>query len=93
MPENLNTLLDSLKNRTEELVKEIKQYKSSKDLNQKSTESLESVSKTLTSTIKKIKPYTESRMEQFQLAVLIALGVNLLMLIVVLYYVLSYFHQ
>ena len=61
MLENMNTLLEKVKDKTQELIKEIKQYKDSKELNQKSTESLEQLSKALLATTKKIKPYTNRK--------------------------------
>ena len=84
MLENMNTLLEKGKDKTQELIKEIKQYKDSKELNQNSTESLEQLSQALLATTKKIKPYTETRMNQFQLAVLILLSINAILLIIIL---------
>ena len=79
MPADTARLLKKIEEKSKELIEEIKQYKKSKELNQKATESLEATSKEIENVIKKIKPYQEERMQQFQIILLSMIGANIVL--------------
>ncbi|MBL7033229.1 MAG: hypothetical protein ISR91_03710 [Candidatus Delongbacteria bacterium] len=66
MPQDLNKLLEESRDKIQDLVAEIKQYRSSRELNQKATEALEKVTESLGNTIQKLEPYNDHRMRQYQ---------------------------
>jgi len=82
MPPDINSLLEECREKTTALVEEIEQYRRSRELNQKATESLENMAASLQETMRQLTPFTDLKMRRFQLIVFMALIGNFVLLLV-----------
>jgi hypothetical protein len=82
MPPDINSLLEECSEKTITLVKEIEQYRSSRELNQMATESLERMAASLEETMRQLSPFTDLKMRRFQLFVFVASIANFALLVV-----------
>jgi hypothetical protein len=81
MSPDINKLLEECREKTTTLVKEIEQYRSSRELNQMGTESLEKMTASLQETMRQLVPFTDLKMRRFQLFVFVASTANFILLL------------
>jgi len=66
MPQDLNKLLEESREKIQALVGEMEQYRTSRELHLKATDSLQKVTTALEEIIQKIEPYTDNRIKKHQ---------------------------
>ena len=81
MPPDINKLLEDCREKVTALVKEIEQYRRSRELNQIATESLERMAVSLQEAIRQLTPFTDLKMRRFQLFVMAVSIANLVLLL------------
>ena len=81
MPADLHKSLEECEANAQALIKEMRQYKAARELNQKSADSLDRTAAALSSVIREIRPFTENRLKIFMWTQTVAWSLTTLVVI------------